>query len=334
MPTIATNIVTLQDVAKRLDPGGSIDVIVEMLKQKNAMLDDMHFVEGNLPTGHKATLRTGLPTGTWRKLNAGVPNSKSETTQITASCGILEAYAEVDKRIADLNGNSKEFRLSEDRAHIQGMNHTLASAAFYGNVDTDPEKINGLVQYYNDKSAASGANILSGGGTSTNTSIYLVTWGPDTTFGLYPKGSKAGLQFQDLGEVTLFDTLQGKYQGYRSHYSWDFGLFVKNWKYNVRIANIDIAALLTAGDEADTSANILKLMSQAVDLLPDTESGRMAFYANPTVLSMLRVKLMNKSNIFLTMEEYLGRPRQLKFMDVPIRRCDSLISAEETVTGF
>jgi hypothetical protein len=35
--------------------------IVEMLSQVNEILDDMLWVEGNLPTGHKTTVRTGLP---------------------------------------------------------------------------------------------------------------------------------------------------------------------------------------------------------------------------------------------------------------------------------
>jgi hypothetical protein len=47
------------------------------------------------------------------QLNYGVASSKSRTAQVTDSCGMLEAYAEIDKALADLNGNSAAFRLSE-----------------------------------------------------------------------------------------------------------------------------------------------------------------------------------------------------------------------------
>ena len=118
MSTLAVTNPTLLDVTKRLDPKGQIDTIAEMLAQTNEILLDMTFVEGNLPTGHRTTIRTGLPSATWRKLNYGVQPSKSTTVQITDNCGMLEAYSEIDKS-ADLNGNSAAFRLSKDRAFVE-----------------------------------------------------------------------------------------------------------------------------------------------------------------------------------------------------------------------
>jgi hypothetical protein len=81
-----------------------------MLAQDNEIMDDICSEKGNLPTGHKTTIRTGLPEATWRKLYGGVKRSKSTTAQIVDTCGMLEAYSEVDKALADLNGNTKAFR--------------------------------------------------------------------------------------------------------------------------------------------------------------------------------------------------------------------------------
>ena len=144
MSALAASHPTLLDLAKRLDPDGKIDVIAEILTQENPILEDMNFVEGNLPTGHRTTIRTGLPTPTWRKLYGGVQPTKSNTAQVTDSCGMLEAYAEVDKALADLNGNTAAFRLSEDRAHIEGMAQELASTIIYGNEGDQPEAFNRL----------------------------------------------------------------------------------------------------------------------------------------------------------------------------------------------
>ena len=57
---------TLADWGKRVDPNGKVDKIIELLNQTNPILQDMPFVEGNLPTGHRTTIRSGLPSATWR----------------------------------------------------------------------------------------------------------------------------------------------------------------------------------------------------------------------------------------------------------------------------
>ncbi|MFY4545025.1 phage major capsid protein, partial [Escherichia coli] len=62
---------TLADGGKRVDPNGKVDKIIELLGQTTPILQDMPFVEGNLPTGHRTTIRSGLPSATWRLLNYG-----------------------------------------------------------------------------------------------------------------------------------------------------------------------------------------------------------------------------------------------------------------------
>jgi len=101
LSTIGTN-VTYLDIASRLDPNDKVAKIIEMLATQNEILKDAVTVEGNLPIGHKTTIRTGLPSVTWRLLNYGVQPSKSTTAQVIDTCGMLEAYAEVDKALADL----------------------------------------------------------------------------------------------------------------------------------------------------------------------------------------------------------------------------------------
>ena len=61
MAVIGATALTYADWAKRLDDGYRIATIIEILSQTNEILDDMLVVEGNLPTGHKTTVRTGLP---------------------------------------------------------------------------------------------------------------------------------------------------------------------------------------------------------------------------------------------------------------------------------
>ncbi len=57
MSTLSAVNPTLLDVAKRLDPNGNIDKIVEILNQTNEILDDATFMEGNLTTGRRGSIR-------------------------------------------------------------------------------------------------------------------------------------------------------------------------------------------------------------------------------------------------------------------------------------
>lgn len=329
MTTLATTHPTLLDLTKRLDPNGAIDTIAEMLTQTNEILPDMVWVEGNLPTGHRSTVRTGLPAPTWRKLYGGVQPSKSRTAQITDTCGMLEAYAEVDKALADLNGNTAAFRLSEDRAHIEGMNQEFASTLFYGNESTEPEAFTGLAPRFNDQSAENGANILTSAATpdgSDNTSIWLVVWGPNTVHGIYPKGSKAGLYMEDKGPVTIenIDGAGGRMEAYRSHYRWDCGLAVRDWRYIVRI-NFDLEDCVASGS---TGPVLDSLMRKALRRIPSLGMGRPAFYANRDSLDAIDDQAANKGTLaFKNVEDAQGKLIQT-FLGVPIRRCDAILSTE------
>lgn len=330
MPTLSTTNPTLADVASRLTADGKIDPqIVEMLNETNEILDDMTVIEANGFTEHKTTVRSGLPVGTWRKLNYGVQPEKSRTVPVKDSMGMLETYAEVDKALADLNGNSAAWRLSEDRAFIEGMNQTMATTLFYGDSSADPEKFMGLAPRYNSLSAENAMNIVDAGGTGNdNASIWLIVWGQNTCHSLYPKGSPAGLQSRDLGEQTLTDAAGGRYQGYRTHYKWDIGLTLRDWRYVSRIANIDVSDLTK---NASAGADLIDLMTQALELVPNVGMGRPAFYMPRKIRSFLRRQITNKvAASTLTMEEIAGK-KVVAFDGVPCRRTDALLLTEGRV---
>ncbi|BEL73966.1 hypothetical protein SM12BL1_02690 [Serratia marcescens] len=322
----STNALTLADWAKRTDSDGKVPTIVELLSQTNPVLTDMLFVEGNLPTGHRTTVRTGLPAATWRLLNYGVPSSKSTTAQVTDSTGMLETYAEIDKSLADLNGNTAEFRLSEDNAFLEAMNQTMAETIFYGDTRINPQRFTGLSARYNDKSAKNAQNIVDAGGTGSNlTSVWLVVWGSNTVHGIFPKGQKAGLSHQDLGEQTLKDPNGGQYQGYRTHYKWDNGLTVRDWRYAVRIANIDTTKL-----GADDGPNLAKLMVQALHRIPNLQMGKAVFYMNRDAAEYLDIQATEKASLAISVKETEG-VWWTSFRGVPVRTCDALLSTESQV---
>lgn len=332
MSVLAANNPTLLDLAARLGPDGNIDTIIELLAAENPILQDLGWQEGNLPTGHVTTVRTGLPAPTWRKLYGGVQPTKSTTAKITDSCGMLEAYAEVDKALADLNNNTTAFRMSEDAAHVEGMSQEMATKVFYGNEGVTPEAFTGLAPRFNSLAAANAFNIIDAGGTgSDNTSIWLCVWGPQTGFGIYPKGSRAGLQFENKGQVTIenVDGNGGRMEAYRSHYRWDAGLVVRDWRYFGRIANIDVSTL-------QTDINSAKLLIQHMIRLSTRVkrkgggAGRAVWYVNQTVMENLRLGILEKIANNLLWDTIAGEP-VMKFDGIPVRQVDALLNTEARV---
>lgn len=333
MATLAATALTLMDWANRVDPDGTTPQIAELLTQSNSILQDALFKEGNKPDGHKVVVRTGLPTVYWRALNAGVPTSKSTTATVDETVGMLEAYSEIDKDLAMLNGNTAAFRLSEDMAFLEAMNQTMAQTMFYGNPASDPKTFLGLSARYSSLSAGNAQNIIDAQGASTdNASIWLVVWGENTAFGLFPKGSKAGLQHEDLGEDTVTDASGGRFQALRTHYQWKNGLCVKDWRYVVRICNIDVSNLV--GESS--AANLVKLMARALFRVPNLSMGKACFYMNRTVAEMLPIQGLNSSVNVVKMQEALDQFGRgivnMSFLGVPIRINDQLLNTEARVT--
>jgi hypothetical protein len=346
MATIGNVALTYGDWAKRMDDNYEVAVIIELLSQTNEILEDMLVVEGNLPTGHKTTVRTGLPQATWRFLNQGVPNAKSTTAQIVDTCGNLETYAVIDKDIADLNGNTAEFRLSEVKAFLEGMSQQVSATLVYGNQFTNPERFTGFAPRYstsNTSNSETAFNVLSGlGVSSTCTSIWGVVWGADTCHATFPKGKITGLQHRDMGEWPVSDSAGNTYQAYRDHFKWEIGLVLRDWRYVFRIANIDVTQLIGVN-----AANLINLIIRGIYRWPtqpvsagtiqssDTPEikatmGRAVLYANRIVRTYLDLQAMNKTNVLLRIEEFDGKP-VTTFRGLPVRTCDAILSNETNI---
>lgn len=336
---LANGVPTLYSWAKNLDPSGKTARVVELLNQKNPILQDIPYIEGNLPTGHRESVRVGLPAVAWRLFNQGIPPTTSVEAQIDFASGLMEAWSEVDCELARLNGNTFEFRASKAKAHLEAMAQEAASTLFYGNGKLTPAEFTGLSPFFSAKTAQSGQNILDAGGTGAdNMSIWLIGWGVDSIHGIFPKGSKAGLDHRDLGEgvAELTAGIGGsRMLVYRDQFTWKIGLVVKDWRYAARACNISKASL-----QADNnSPDVIKLMSRLLDRIPDDGGVNLTFYVNRTLFSWLRIQALAKSQNILSIVDALdqfGNPitnrKRMEFDGIAIRRCDALLTSEAQVT--
>lgn len=345
--TTKSGAVTLLDWAKSVDPDGKTATVVELLNQTNEILTDMQWIEGNLPTGHRTAIRTGLPATIWRKLYQGVPASKSLRATVEDSIGMLETRAEVDIDLAKLNGNSASFRLSEGQAFMEAMNQDMAQTLIYGDASINPERFNGLAVRYNTINTGTSEiakNVISAGGSGNCTSVWLVVWGPNTVHGIFPKGSQAGIFHEDLGVIDAFDASNNRYRAYADHWQWKCGITVKDWRYIVRIANVSMTDLLgLSGTQAITAATYLpKLMVKALARIPFRGMGKAVFYASRTVKEMLAIGAMDKNQAVLSLQAAVAEFGKIDpafvndgtvtVLGVPVRTIDRLLETETALT--
>lgn len=336
----SSNTPTLLDVLNSIDPSGKAYRIAEVLSQQEEVLEDMVWVEGNSTDGHKDAVRTSVPTPTFRAINAGVPPTKGGSTTIEESCALLEDFSLVDRELAlRFPGGVDAYRLQEAKPHMQGMTNKMASTVFYGNATTNVNSFTGLAPRFNTLTTGTnlaGGQAIDAGGTGSNLrSVWLVGWSPQTVFGLYPKGTEGGLMHEDMTNSehgkTLSDANGDKYVGYEDHWLWRCGLMVKDWRYVVRIANIDLTALKL---DASSGPDLQDLMIQAVELIQDTNGVRPAFYIPRAVRTFFRRQLMAKSNLNLSWGDpsSISGKKVMMFDEIPVRRTDALNTAETAIS--
>ncbi|NQY98719.1 MAG: hypothetical protein HRT82_16320 [Henriciella sp.] len=333
---------TLADNAKLMDPTGKMSVVANLLSQTNEILDDCVFQQANGKTFHRVSISTGLPEVYWTQVNTGTPPSKAKYANVDEGIGMLEARAETDIRAAKLSGNVSAYRMQQAMQHMEAMNQEMATTLFYGDTGVTSSAFVGFSgRYTNVNTAPNSQNVLSclGNNPGVQQSIWLIGWGPQTIYCTYPEGSTAGLSHRDLGEDTAYFSDGTRMQVYADIFNWENGLVVKDWRYAVRIANIDNshADVLdnTQSPDGPNYTNIIHRMIEAVARIPNLSMCRPAFYVNRGTFTLLQRLAMEKSANALSLQEGMsqfGTPRSfLTFMGIPIRRCDALTRSEDVV---
>lgn len=302
MATIGNTYPQLIDMYKANAEG----TVIELLKQNNPILEDAIATQCNMDAVHRHTIRTGYPTVAWGRLYQGVPASKATMQQVDDTTGFLEARSEIDTRLLKLAPDPARQRLVDSAPYLEAMNQEMATGIFYHDTATTPERFKGLAARYSvyntnapDPAKPNIANqVIHGGGSSNkNTSIWFVTWADHATSLLYPKGTTAGVNVMDKGEEPVKDVAGNTYYAKVTAFEWHLGMFVKDFRYNARIANIDVDDLLAG------QIDIWGLMRRAYYRLfqvygMGAQGGRTVIYMNRNVLEMLDAQSTDRSLIY------------------------------------
>jgi len=332
MSVVGGTFLNLADAAKRKDPDGKTAEIVELLAKTNTMIADIPFAECNDGSQHLTTVRTGLPTVGYRQLNKGVVRSKSTTAQVKDTTAMLTAMQEVDELLLELDSDPAGLMYSESQAFIESLNQQFSTDLLYADIVANPEKFHGIGPRYN---SLSNAQCISAGtgGTNTNTSIWMVIWGPSTVHGIFPKGTMAGISQKSRGRQRVLDSNNDPYYAECVDWFWHVGLSVRRPDAVVRICNVDTATLVTAGSGSDTSQDLNLAMIKAFHKFGSVPNLGTAFriYANSTVITYLDIQIQKKLNYNLTWDTISGPRPQMRFNGVPIMQMDAITSTEATI---
>lgn len=344
MATIGKTFPQLIDMHKASAEG----TVVELLKQNNPILEDAIATECNMDALHRHSIRTGYPEVSWGRLYKGVKASKATMQQVDDTTGFMEARSEIDSRLLKLAPDPAKARLVDSAPYLEVMNQEMATSLFYANTLTTPEKFKGLGARFNlynsnipDPAKPNVANqVIHGGGAGAdNTSIWFITWADHATSLLYPKGTKAGVTIADKGEEPVRDTDGATYYAKVTQFEWHTGAFVKDYRYNARIANIDVSNMLAG------SVDLWALLRQAYYRLfmvygVGAMGGRTAIYLNRQVLEVLDAQssdrallAANPNNTGLKQETIEGRVITT-YRGIPIRMTDAILNTEALVPSI
>jgi len=314
MATLTATNYTLVEKAKGL-VGGNVISIAEVLEKKNPFLKDAPWVEANDTMSHVVQIRTSLPSGTRRQFNGGISDEEPTSQNKREAIEMLEALAKADKALIDISPNPKKERFKRVKGFLLGLSNSMMSDLLYGNSASNPVYIDGLATRYNSLSLD---NVTDNGGSGSYlTSAWIIEWGEETAYLIYPKSNKnLGIEDQDLG-VKLVDAPDGNGEmlAYVNHFKIWWGLAVEDDRAVQRIANID-----TSGT---TPLDIDKVV-EAMAKLPNMGSGAV-MYVNRDVYAQLAVAAMNKQNGFYTAKDIFGRPVTM-FQTMPIHLAEGIIN--------
>lgn len=342
MAVLGTDYLTLSDAKALLDK--SIADVAEVLVQALPIINDIPYIEMNKGVKHVVALRSDLPEVYYRKANQAVPASKTTIEEREFVAAHFESKSVMDEAVAEYGGKDRVGvnRWNQAEGHIQANANELADMILYGSPEEDHRKVPGLFHILSTLNTAepTSKQIIDAGGTgSDNSSILFVSWGKGKVYGVFERGTQAGLRRIDRSpgntRVQIAGATEtggtGWYWGYEENFMVDHGLVVEDYRALARVANIDVSDLKVPAN----AAKLLKLMTRAFYRIPPQyrkQGGKI--YMNSTIMAFLdeqATELIGQGG-GLTTQNYQGEP-VLYFRRWRIEEMDNMLTTEARVVA-
>lgn len=321
---------SLVDAYRERAPNGGLLNLVKTLEQRYPFVKDATWIECNDGTQHKSLSETALPTPTYRGYNEGIAPQHDNGQVVADVTAMAATMSKIDVDLVKLNG--PEFRTRRVAAQMRGQLFDLESKSFYSSTKTSPKQFHGILPRLDSTTGTPAGNqvlkIDASPSGSDQMSIVLLGWGQEAVHMVYPQGSAAGIEHDDLGVQVTKDA--GGTNEFRAYVDWvqvSAGIAVENYRYVARACNIDKSALAKNGTNAIEA--LIELL-YAVEY--QDQSVRWVYYAPRYLAKYLHHQARTGvTNATLTIEQIEGKPVVMA-NGFPIRVSDGLTVAEAIVS--
>ncbi len=299
------------------DKDVSRKVFLHTVRDYMPFFDQAVMCAANDGMGDKGEIITTYPEGELHGYDQGWQSEVATGNNVRYTAQRRSSSSTIDKDKLDDQPESDRatWRLRRDQAFARGFARATVRNIFYGDPATNPNACRGIFNIVTPTDPVFKDRIIDAGGTTAGkqTEIVLIGWDPTMNYLFYPKNSKSDGGFQ----TNVHDTpirvertsggITRHYWAYETDFRWDIGIAIYNPLTVVRIANIDTAKW-SKNAKTSGSADIIDLLTQARNMLPDEYAGKCAFYCNESVTGVLERQINNKENVHLTLGEVDGRP--------------------------
>ena len=326
-----------RDVVTSMDSRGNLLPVVDVIANTNEFMDYFPWVEANEGMQNKSAHLTSRPTPTVGRVNKGTGFGKAVQKVVADNVARIELNSRADERLFSLGmTDMAKWRFTQDTPIMKAFGDAVVDMVLYGDEKADSGEFNGVMPRYDalptdpfDQEDPA-YNVLDGGGVgSDNTSIIVARMSANDggLCGLYPRGSMAGLQVEDLGRQFLEDENNaGTYLNYYvTHFAWNIGIKIEDPRNVVRIANIDVNNLI-----AGSGADLFSMTMDAIRRIPGRAKDGVYIMANREVIGEWSKQQR------LTQEQFMvaGTDRYIPvdtFAGIPILRTDNLLLTESAI---
>ena len=339
---------TLQDVINNYSTSDARTPFVmaaRVLDRMCPLIRYLPMIPSNQILSNIATRTDSIPVPGTRRFNTGVQPTAAKNTPLSDPMALFEAYSEVDKELWKIQNDPNMWRQDQDLNHVEGFKQLMESLLFYGNLSQDPGSFNGLSTRFNNlESYPNGdlswvPNVWNNGATSGScTSAWFLELGQMKVYGIYPPNTPAGLNIEDLGEMTKEQPsatgggpmLNYMYQVLRTHLTWRMGIQINDERCAQRIANINSVAL--SSNNFDENVFI-----EAKNQLPGSgEAPGTVLLMNRQLKTQVDIRAvsqkLNAYTMFSANEVDVFGRSVTKFQNIPILMCEKLLNTETVVT--
>lgn len=326
------------------DAGAKLVLPKRVLDRMTPLVRMLPMKASNNILSNIAVRTDSLPVASTRLWNQGIQPTAAKNVPLNDPIALFEDYSEVDKDLWEIQNDPNMWRADQDMNHIEGLFQLMESTLFYGSLSTNPGSFNGLATRFNNlESYPNGdqtwlPNVWNGGLASGNaTSAWMIEFGEDSVYGIYPPNTPGGLNVRDLGEMTkelasstTSVSLNYMYQVLRTMLRWYMGIQIADERAVQRIANINPIAL----SSSDFDENIF---IQAKNMLPrNGEGSGTVIFVNRQLKTQIDIRAVsqkiNAYTYFNSNETDVFGRSVTKFQNIPIYVAEKILSTETVVS--